>query len=151
MCSATASPSPTKPKRRRRPARRSSRKSSMSCPCRDQCKRPISRIPAGHEVSCLHLSFCGLADSFSLTPCFSWGLGDVLTRQPFQRLSADGKPLKAVARLRPPSSTLLKQGVNERAVNTAVRQRWLLAQKLRCAQLGRWSDSCYFIHHFAFA
>src|SRR2546425_12772176 len=98
-----------------------------------------------------NLSFCGLACTFSLTPCFSWGLDGLLTCQPFQRLSADGKPLKAVARLRPPSPTLLKQGVNERAVNTAVRQRWLLAQKLRCAQLGRWSDSCYFIHHFAFA
>src|SRR3989441_7494669 len=76
-----------------------------------------------------HPSFCALAYTFSLTPCFSWGLDDVLTRQPFQRLSADDKPLKAVARLRPPSPTLLKQGVNERAVNTAVRQRCLLVQK----------------------
>jgi hypothetical protein len=80
-----------------------------------------------------HLSVCALTNTFSLTPCFSWGLGDVLTRQPFQRLSSDGKPLKAVARLRPPSPTLLKQGVNERAVNTAVRQRRLLVQQLRCA------------------
>src|SRR5713226_8419293 len=81
-----------------------------------------------------HLRFCELANTFSLTPCFSWGLGDVLTRQPFQRLSADHKPLKAVVRLRPPSPTLLKQGVNERAVNTAVRQRCLLVQKLSCAR-----------------
>src|SRR5258708_36191184 len=72
-----------------------------------------------------HLSFCALANTFSLTPWFSWGLGDVLTPQPFQRLSADDKPLKAVAQLRPPSPTPLKQGVNERAVNTAVRQRRL--------------------------
>ncbi len=73
-----------------------------------------------------HLSFCWLANIFSLTPCFSWGSGDVPTRHPFQRLSAGGKPLKAVARLRPPSPTLLKQGVNGRAVNTTVRQRCLL-------------------------
>jgi hypothetical protein len=78
-------------------------------------------------------SFCTLADTFSLTPCFSWGLGDVLACQPFQRLSADAKPLKAVARLRPPSSTLLKQGVNESAVNTAVRRRCPLVQKLGSA------------------
>src|SRR5260370_6564128 len=49
-----------------------------------------------------HVSFCALADTFSLTPCFSWGLGGLLSRQPFQRLSADGKPLKAVDRLRRP-------------------------------------------------
>src|SRR5229473_8559518 len=60
-----------------------------------------------------HLSFCALAGSFSLTPCFSWGLGDVLTRQPFQRLSADGKPLKAVGQLRPPSPNLRIQRINE--------------------------------------
>ena len=66
-----------------------------------------------------HRSFCALASSFSLTPCFSWGLGDVLARRPFQRLSADGKPLKAVAPFRPPSSTLLKQGVNESAADNA--------------------------------
>src|SRR5437899_8126822 len=77
-----------------------------------------------------HPSFCALANTFSLTPCFSWGLDDALARQPFQRLSPDGKPLKAVARLRPPSPTLLKQGVNERGVNTAVRQRCLLVQKV---------------------
>src|SRR6266851_5031997 len=77
--------------------------------------------------------FCALADTFALTPCFSWGLDDVPTRQPFQRLSADGKPLKAVARLRPPSRTLLKQGDNERAVDMAVRQRCLLVQELRFA------------------
>src|SRR5713101_4114482 len=47
--------------------------------------------------------FAQLPSPFSLTPCFSWGLRDVLARQPFQRLSADGKPLKAVARIRPPS------------------------------------------------
>src|SRR5260370_9180179 len=76
-----------------------------------------------------HFIFCALAYTFSLTPCFSWGLDDLLTRQPFQRLSADEKPLKAVARLRPSPPTLLKQGVNERAVNTAVRQRCLLVQK----------------------
>src|SRR5260370_24144905 len=29
-----------------------------------------------------HLSFCALASPFSLTPCFSWGLGDVLARPP---------------------------------------------------------------------
>src|SRR5216683_6160569 len=81
-----------------------------------------------------HLSFCALAYTFSLTPCFSWGLADALTHEPFQRLSACGKPLKAVVRLRPPSHTQLKQGVNERAVNTAVRQRCLLAQKLSCAR-----------------
>src|SRR5229473_3397457 len=73
-----------------------------------------------------HLSLCAPANTFSFTPCFSWGLGDARTRQPFQRLSAGGKPLKAVARLRPTSPTLLKQGVNERAVNTTVRQRCLL-------------------------
>src|SRR5713226_1554192 len=50
-----------------------------------------------------HHGFCALAYTFSLTPCFSWGLDDLLTRQPFQRLSADDKPLKAVARSRPPS------------------------------------------------
>src|SRR5713101_2398743 len=90
----------------------------------DALSRPLApgRIP-----------FCALADTFSLTPCFSWGLSDVLTRQPFQRLWAEGKPLKAVARLRPPPLTLLKQGVNERAVNTSVRQGCLLVQKLRCA------------------
>src|SRR5258708_31463524 len=70
----------------------------------DALSRPLApgRIP-----------FCALGDTFSLTPCFSWGLGDVLTRQPFQRLWAEGKPLKAVARLRPASTTQLKQGVNE--------------------------------------
>ncbi len=67
-----------------------------------------------------HLSFCALASPFSLTPCFSWGLGDVLARQPFQRRSADGRPLKAVAPFRPPSSTLLKQGVNESAADNAL-------------------------------
>src|SRR5713101_3912995 len=87
--------------------------------------------PAGEQDA--RVRFCALADSFSLTPCFSWGLTDVLTRQPFQRLWAEGKPLKAVARLRPPSLTLLKQGVNERAVNTAVCQRCLLVQKLSSA------------------
>jgi hypothetical protein len=84
--------------------------------------------PAGGQGA--RVRFCALAVSFSLTPCFSWGLSDVLTRQPFQRLWAEGKPLKAVARLRLPSPTLLKQGVNETAVNTAVRQRCLLLQKL---------------------
>jgi len=44
------------------------------------------------------LTFCAPAIQFSLTPGFSQGLGDPLTRQPFQRLSACGKPLKAVAR-----------------------------------------------------
>ena len=66
-----------------------------------------------------HLSSCALASPFSLTPCVSWGLGDVLARQPFQRLSADGKPLKAVARIRPPAPTLLKQAVNESAADNA--------------------------------
>src|SRR6266568_4916871 len=79
------------------------------------------------------LSFCTLANAFSLTPCFSWGLGGALARQPFQRLSADHKPLKAVARSRLPSPTLLKQGVNERAPNPAVHQRCSLVQKLRRA------------------
>ena len=65
------------------------------------------------------LGFCALPGPFSLTPCFSWGLGDVLARQPFQRRSADGKPLKAVAPFRPPSPTLLKQGVNESAADNA--------------------------------
>ncbi len=92
-----------------------------------------------------HLSFCAPAGTFSLTPCFSWGLGDVLTRQPFQRLSAHDKPLKAVARLRPSSPTPLKRGVNERAVNTVVRQRCLLVQKLRRAasrpSFDSWLDS----------
>src|SRR6267143_1409060 len=95
------------------------------------------KCPVEHQVLRIWAlgSFCGLANIFSLTPCFSWGSGDVLTRQPFQRLSAGGNPLKAVARLRPPSPTLLKQGANERAVNTAVRQRCLLVQKPRCASL----------------
>src|SRR5260370_9342366 len=79
------------------------------------------------------LSFCTLADSLSLTPCFSWGQDDALTRQPFQRLSPVGKPLKAVARLRPPSPTQLKQGVNERAVDSAVPQRCPPVHKLNCS------------------
>src|SRR5712664_2877461 len=91
---------------------------------------------SGNGEGWAHLSFCALVNAFSLTPCFSWGLGDVLPHQPFQRLSADDKPLKAVARSRPPTPTQLKQGVNERAVNTAVRQRCFLLQKPRCARAG---------------
>ena len=63
----------------------------------------------------------------------SWGFG---RRAHSPAVStAFGRRLKAVARLWPPSPTPLKQGVNERAVNTAVRQRCLPAQKLRCAPL----------------
>ena len=76
-------------------------------------KRPVLSAAGAH------LSFCALANTSSLTPCFSLGLGDVLARQPFQRLSAHGKPLKAAARIRPPSPTLLKQGVNESAADNA--------------------------------
>src|SRR2546425_4318640 len=95
-----------------------------------------------------HPSFCALAYTFSLTPCFSWGLDDVLTRQPFQRLSPDGKPLKAVARSRPPSPTLLKQGVNERAVNAAVPQRCLLIRQVGCALAAEFLQ--YFLALFRF-
>ncbi len=66
-----------------------------------------ARAGGGHRARerSAHLTFCTLAILFSLTPCFSWGLVDALTCQPFQRLSAGDKPLKrlpAYGQRRPP-------------------------------------------------
>src|SRR6266700_2899039 len=120
-------------------------KSGAMVPCSFTSAAKLSRKrgrASGSSEGRAHLSFCELANTFALTPCFSWGLGDLLPHQPFQRLSADDKPLKAVARLRPPSPTPLKQGVNERAVNTAVHQRCLLVQKAPgLLKVHRWETS----------
>jgi len=80
----------------------------------------LARLPGLEgRADSLRFAMARRASRVSLTPCFSWGLGDVLARQPFQRLSADGKPLEAVARIRPASPRLLKEGVHESAVSNA--------------------------------
>jgi hypothetical protein len=55
----------------------------------------LSTLYFRHRRAAAQLAFRTLASTFSLTACFSWGLGGGLARQPFQRLSADGKPAKA--------------------------------------------------------
>src|SRR5438445_6421160 len=100
------------------------RASSVFHPCSIRSRGASHFLYAGHPVL--------------INPLLQLGVGRrALIRQPFQRLSAGGKPLKAVARLRPPLPTALKHGVNERAVSTTVRQRRLLFQILRSAAAAR--------------
>jgi len=60
----------------------------------DEVKKISERKILEHPASRAHLSFYAPGNGLSLTPCFSWVFSEGKARQPLQRFSASGKPLK---------------------------------------------------------
>jgi hypothetical protein len=60
----------------------------------DEVKTISERKILEHPASRAHLSFYAPGNGLSLTPCFSWVFSEGKARQPLQRFSVSGKPLK---------------------------------------------------------